>query len=154
MVAKLSDWILRQAARLDRMAARLLDTCEIGAGRPSLERTSTDLAEIVDDVVQAFAEPATRAGSELFVSVRGPVVGYWDAIRVEQIVANLIDNSIKFGHGPPIHIDVETRKGKARLTIRDEGPGISKEDEPHVFDHIGAPRESRNVGVSAWALCR
>jgi signal transduction histidine kinase len=146
MVAELSDRILRQSARLERMADRLLDTCEIGAGRPSIERSEIDLAEVVDDVVQAFQETATRAGSELFVSVQGSVVGCWDSVRVEQIIANLVDNSIKFGEGKPIHIDLESTDGTARLSVRDEGRGISDEDKPHVFDQYWRGNDTRNFG--------
>jgi signal transduction histidine kinase len=145
MVA-LSDTILRQSARLERMADRLLDTCEIGAGRPSIERSETDLGEILDDVVQAFRGTATRAGSELLVSVRGRVVGCWDPIRLEQIVANLVDNSIKFGKGKPIHIDLESTDDTARLSIRDEGLGISDDDKPHVFDQYWRGEDARHFG--------
>jgi signal transduction histidine kinase len=145
MVA-LSDRILRQSARLGRMADRLLDTCEIGARRPSIERSETDLAETVDDVVLAFQEVAKRAGSELLVSVPGPVVGYWDPIRLEQIIANLVDNAIKFGEGMPIHVELESREGIARLSVRDEGRGISDQDKPHVFDQYWRAEDSRNFG--------
>jgi signal transduction histidine kinase len=146
-VAALGDRIRRQTARLDRMVGRLLDSCEIDAGRPLIEREKTDLRGIVDDVVQAFAEQATRAGSALVVSVPGSVLGYWDPLRLEQIIGNLVDNSIKFGPGKPIHIDGEVTDGRARLSVRDEGPGISKEDEEHVFDQYWrAGGEVRNLG--------
>jgi signal transduction histidine kinase len=146
MVTGLSHRILRQAARLERMANRLFDTCEIGAARASIERTRTDLGQIVDDSVHAFAEMARRAGSELLVSIHGPVVGLWDPIRIDQIVANLVDNAIKFGNGKPIRIELEATGGKARLSIRDEGHGITQEDEEHLFDRYWRSQRTRNFG--------
>ncbi len=145
-VIGLSERILRQTARLDRMAERLLDTCEIGAGYPSIERAPTDLVTVVDDVVQAFTEPAAHAGSQLLVSFPGPVVGLWDPVRLEQIVANLLDNSIKFGEGKPIHIDVDANEHRVRLSIRDEGPGISDEEAAHVFERYWRSKRAKNHG--------
>jgi signal transduction histidine kinase len=146
MVTGLSDRILQQASRLERMMDRLLDSCEISAGSPSIERVQTDLGHIVDDVVHTFSGMATRAGSELVVSVRGSVVGCWDPLRIEQIVANLVDNAIKFGGGKPIHIDVEAGGARARLSVRDEGLGISRDEEKHVFDRYWRAPGVRNHG--------
>jgi signal transduction histidine kinase len=145
-VIGLSNRILRQAERLERMADRLLDTSEIGRGRPSIDRAETDLGQIVEDVTHAFDDTALRAGSELTLSIRGPVVGRWDPIRLEQIVANLLDNAIKFGDGKPIRVELESAGEKARLSIRDEGGGISREDEPHVFERYWRASEHRSVG--------
>jgi signal transduction histidine kinase len=146
VVMGLSQRILRQASRLEQMTDRLLDTSEIGAGGPSIERTETDLGQIVDDAVHAFAETARRAGSDLVLSTRGSVVGQWDPVRLEQMVANLLDNAIKFGDHKPIRIDVEATDGKARLSIRDEGHGISEQDEEYVFDRYWRAKNSWNVG--------
>jgi len=139
-VAGLSSRILRQAARLERMADRLLDTCEIGAGRPSIERSETNLGQIVDDVVHAFAEPAHLAGSELVTSVRGSVVGHWDPIRVEQIVANLVDNAIKFGDGKPIHIDVEVNGERRACRFGTRGAEFRKRMRSTFSINTGGPR--------------
>jgi len=128
------------------LAEKLLDACEIGAGPPSIEPAKTDLGGIVDDVMQAFADRAARVRTELLVSVRGPVVGCWDPIRLEQIVVNLIDNSIKFGAGKPVHVDVEARNGWARLSVRDEGPGFSGDDAKHAFDRYWRAKAARNIG--------
>jgi signal transduction histidine kinase len=146
MVAGLSQRILRQAARLEQMADRLFDASEIGSVGPSIERAETDLGQIVDDAVHAFGETATRAGSELLASIHGPVVGQWDPIRMEQAVANLLDNAIKFGNGKPIRIELESTGTMARLSIRDEGHGISEQDEVHIFDRYWRDPKSRSVG--------
>src|SRR5262249_6204219 len=89
-MAELSERILRQSARLGRLADRLLDTCEIGAGGPSIDAMPLDLVELVRDVAHAFRETASREGSEIVVNGDGDLMGAFDPIRLEQVISNLL----------------------------------------------------------------
>jgi signal transduction histidine kinase len=145
-VAGMCERILRQAARLDRMANRLVGACGTGAGSPLLERVETDLNQVVSDVAQMFAATAVQAGSDILVTTHGQVVGLWDPIRLEQVVGNLVDNAIKFGAGKPIQIDVGAVDGWATLSVRDQGVGLGEEDQKSVFDRYWRGCSAKGFG--------
>jgi signal transduction histidine kinase len=57
-----------------------------------------------------------------------------DSYRIEQVFSNLISNAIKYGNGSPILITLEEKKGKACLSIQDEGIGIAADKLNKIFD--------------------
>jgi signal transduction histidine kinase len=134
VVAQMSQKLVRQAARLDRLADRLLDAYKIGSGRPSIEREPVDLVEIVQDVTHGFEGTMDTAGSTLVLSGDNRLLGSFDPIRVQEVVGNLVDNAIKFGMGKPIEVDVRARGDKAVVRVRDHGLGISCEDQAAIFE--------------------
>lgn len=71
------------------------------------------------------------------VSAAEPVVGAWDASRLEQVVINLLWNALKFGAGRPIELRVERRADAALLTLTDQGIGISPEAQARIFERFG-----------------
>src|SRR5439155_14179503 len=101
-IADFSNRIVRSAGRMQKLAGRLLDACQIGVGTPSIVPVDTDLSVVVQDVARSFADVAERAGSNLSLSTPGPVVGHWDPVRLEEAIGNLVDNAIKFGAPKPI----------------------------------------------------
>jgi signal transduction histidine kinase len=145
-LATLSERIQRQTGRLGRLVARLLDTCQVDAERPSLDRASVDLTSIVRDVVQAYQETAKRAGCELVVSAGSSLVGQFDPVRIEQVVWNLLDNAVKFGAKKPIVVSVRELNAKAVVSVRDMGMGIPLEDQELVFERYGRAPSARGFG--------
>lgn len=80
--------------------------------------------------------PAMRAGDvRLRIQTAAPLLGAWDPLRVEQAIANLIDNAAKYSAaGSPIEIEVTASDGEARVAVRDEGIGIAPGDLDLVLD--------------------
>ncbi|MBC9732553.1 sensor histidine kinase [Nocardioides marmotae] len=105
-----------------------------------------DLAEVVD---QALARVRRRApGLEFDVAVEPfEVVG--DSAALERAVTNLLDNAAKWS---PPGGTVTVRLAGGVLTVDDEGPGISEEDRPHVFDRFWRAEESRGMPGSGLGL--
>ncbi|WP_347402561.1 ATP-binding protein [Corallococcus macrosporus] len=137
----------RQLKKLAELVNDLLDVSRIAAGRMSLEPTPMDLAELVRDVVAAYEGPAARSGSALQLECADAVaMGVWDRQRLEQVVVNLVDNAIKYGQGRPIHVRLETREGKAVLTVRDQGIGIAEESLPRLFGRFERAVSERHYG--------
>ncbi|AEI62861.1 protein kinase [Corallococcus macrosporus] len=56
--------------------------------------------------MERFIETAARTGSRVDVRAEGPVEGMWDRSRLDQVVANLLGNALKFGEGRPIEISL------------------------------------------------
>lgn len=140
-----ADLIRRSADRLARLVSSLLDISRIGAGRLDLEREQTDLAEVVREVADRFAEEARKAGSDVRVEAT-PAVGSWDRLRVDQVVTNLLANALKYGAGAPVDVRVRAEGGRAVLTVRDRGIGISEEDQRRIFQRFERAVSQRNYG--------
>jgi signal transduction histidine kinase len=136
----------RQVTKLATLIGDLLDVSRIVAGRLRLEREDVDLAGVVRDVASRYELHATRVGSPLRVDVPGVVQGRWDALRVEQVVTNLVDNAIKYGAGKPVHIRLVVEAGDASLVVQDEGIGIAPEHLSRIFGRFERAVSERNYG--------
>jgi signal transduction histidine kinase len=132
-LTSLGQGMLRQARRLDRLADRLLSAAEIGIHAPTIKREMLDLSELVRDLTLAFSSMAAAAGSRFIETVDDHVIGNVDVARMEQVVANLIDNAVKFGMGSPIEIELHARERTAFLSVHDHGPGIALEEQRELF---------------------
>jgi len=136
----------RQCKRLSTLAEGLLDVSRLEAGRLVLELEYVDLSALVREVISRFAAQAARTNTRLEVIAGEPVVGRWDRIRLEQVVSSLLSNALKYGAGRPIHVLVERVPTGARLTLRDEGIGISPEHLPRIFDRFERAVSAEHFG--------
>jgi len=137
---------LRQVRKLAELMSDLLDVSRIVGGSFQLRREPVDLAAVVRDVATGFASEAALAQTPLHVRAEGAIVGVWDRSRVEQVVANLVDNALKYGAGAPVRVSVAAEGGLARLTVRDEGIGIAPEQLGRIFDRYTRAVSERYYG--------
>jgi signal transduction histidine kinase len=93
-----------------------------------------------------MAPELSRLACPLRLRTNGPVVGRWDAMRVNQIVTNLLSNACKYGAGKPIDVVVEADEGVARLTVRDQGIGIAQADAERIFECFERAVSARHYG--------
>jgi signal transduction histidine kinase len=105
----------------------------------SLKLSAVDLVTLVRGVVSEARELAH--GQELIVEAAGPVLGDWDAVRIERAVDNLIGNAIKYNreHGKVrVRVGTEdTPAGRvATVAVSDEGIGIPETDRARIFDRF------------------
>jgi signal transduction histidine kinase len=136
----------KQVHKLSSLIGDLLDVSRISAGRLKLELDTVDCAAIVRDVVTRYEAPATQAGSPLRVEAPEQLEGWWDRLRVDQIVTNLLDNAIKYGAGKPIHIQLGGDAERAILTVRDEGIGIEPQKMTRIFERFERAVSERHYG--------
>jgi PAS domain S-box-containing protein len=136
----------RQTRRLGRLVDALLDVSRIQAGRLELQREPTDLALIAREVTSLLDADARRAGCPVRVESEGPVVGHWDKARLDQVITNLLSNAIKYGAGAPIAITVRKLDGRARLTVRDQGIGLSPSERGRIFERFERAVSAKHYG--------
>ena len=136
-----AELLLAESRRAGRLVADMLDLSRIDAG-VALEPSRVDLAALVD----AQCERATMLSPDLTITRTGetalPI--HADAHRIDQILANLLDNARR--HTPPggsITIELSTVGGgsenasrQAELTITDTGPGVPDADRERIFDRL------------------
>jgi PAS domain S-box-containing protein len=127
---------MRHGQRLGRLLYNLLDLSRLSSGKLALEVSRVDLAQLVHEVVERHSEQAAEAGCPLRLDAAQQLEGWWDPLRLERVVANLLSNAMKFGRGRPVEVRVEHAGGKARVTVRDHGVGIPPEAQRRIFERF------------------
>ncbi|HYE92178.1 MAG TPA: GAF domain-containing protein, partial [Terriglobales bacterium] len=127
----------RNVAVLRRLIEDLLDVSGIIAGKLTLERAPCDLASVVEHAVEALEGEATGKGVHCAVTAARALVVEADALRLRQVVTNLLTNAIKFTPaGGVVTVTVERRERDAVITVADTGAGIDPSMLPHVFERF------------------
>jgi signal transduction histidine kinase len=147
----------RHAERMTVLADQLLDVSRIRSGRLEIERAPMDLAVAVRDVATRFGAEAASLGATIIIDGERSVPGHWDPFRIEQVLANLVSNALKFGEGNPIVVELRTLQGRALLTVRDHGRGIPEEEQARIFEAFERAKRSRGVrgaGLGLWIVRR
>lgn len=130
--------IERNARTQAKLIDDLLDMSRIISGRLSLEVEAVDLAEMLETLLES-AEPAAKTKGvrlELSVASAGEQV-MGDPNRLQQIVWNLLSNSIKFTpQGGQIKVLLRREGSYAHLVVSDSGIGIDPKFLPHVFEQF------------------
>jgi two-component system sensor histidine kinase BaeS len=134
-----AEVISSESRRLERLVADLLDLARLDAHQFSLHPTPVDVHAAVEDAVEAFGPAAAELGVALAVAAGDPVPATVDAQRLAQIVANLVENALKFA---TTRVDVAVRAvaDRVELHVDDDGPGIGPADVPHVFERLYTSR--------------
>jgi signal transduction histidine kinase len=151
--------ICGQATRLSRLLDRLLDVSRLQADDLTLplQRRPTDLTALVEQVVSS-----TRARSErhpITLHVQAASLKAWiDPLRLEQVLANLLDNAIKHSpDGEPVAVTLsQPVPGTLELTVSDRGVGIPIEARDRIFERFFQARAddaTRGLGLGLY-ICR
>jgi signal transduction histidine kinase len=131
--------ISSESRRLERLVADLLDLARLDAHQFSLYPGPIDARPVVVDAVEAFAPAAAEMGVELAVEPGAPVPAEADSQRLAQIVANLVENALKFATARVV-VSVAAVAGAVELRVDDDGPGIAPADVPRVFERLYTSR--------------
>jgi signal transduction histidine kinase len=147
----------RQIVRMLQMMDALMDISQMTAGRLELKRQNLDLVGVARDVVSRLEEELRQSGVEVRLHAQGPVKGAWDRTRLEQVIDNLLSNAIKYGEGRPVDLILSADENAAELVVKDQGVGISPEDQERLFERFERVRLNREVtgyGVGLWIVRR
>jgi signal transduction histidine kinase/HAMP domain-containing protein len=160
--AKQADLILtarEDADRLLRTLNDLLDLAKLEQGATSLALTRATPAEIIQGSVQETREVAHAAGMTVTVEIDPGLPGVEvDRQRIAYVLSNLLTNAIKYSpEGSAILVRGEMgtmREGKpaVRISVKDQGPGISPEHQEHIFERFyrvpGTEKKGAGLGLS------
>ncbi|MCZ7682658.1 MAG: HAMP domain-containing histidine kinase [Sandaracinaceae bacterium] len=131
--ARAVELIDRQIGRIERMVGDLLDATRIEAGEVALELAPVDLRAVCAEVVRLYSS-STRAHTLELSAPSDPVVVQADALRLEQVVGNLVSNAIKYSpRGGPVRVAVSRRGDRAVIEVADRGIGMSAEQAASAF---------------------
>jgi len=134
---KFLDIITKETERLTRLINQVLDLSKIESGRAEWHESQVDIKEVISDSVtgmeQVFEEKGIRV--ELQLPESAPRVP-GDVDRIIQVMLNLLSNAVKFcepGKGR-IEIALSESGNGLRVDVRDNGPGVSAEEQALIFD--------------------
>jgi two-component system phosphate regulon sensor histidine kinase PhoR len=125
-----------QAVRLQALVDDLLSLAELERPDAPLRRTRFDLRALLAEQAAAFREAAARAGLALSVEPGEGVEVEADRSRITQVLANLVDNAVKYTERGSVTLAAGRAGGRSWCEVRDTGPGIPAEDQPRVFERF------------------
>jgi signal transduction histidine kinase/PAS domain-containing protein len=156
--AGLSKWIStcqRQGERLGRLVGDLLDVGRLTSGRMPMLVEEMDLSVLVEEVATRMGPELEKAHCELSLKLERPLVGHWDRSRLDQVMTNLLSNAMKYGQGLPIEVQASSSPEGVCLRVRDEGIGISSEDQARIFERFERAVPERHyggLGLGLWIV--
>lgn len=145
---------LRASTRMKGLVDSLLLLAGVDAGRLNLERTEIDLQDVIEECIAMVGPLATEKNVSVQPDLQ-PVQIDGDALRISQVVINLLSNAIRYNRDAGIvRVALRASNNGAELTIADNGIGIPAEHQPHLFDRfyrVDVAR-SRDMGGSGLGL--
>ena len=113
----------------------LLALSKIDSAQTKAEFKSKDITEIIRNVACSFSPTFENAGKELKIELADNAVIMCDERQMRKVISNLISNAFKFCK-TTVWVKCVNETGKICVTISDDGEGISKEDEAHIFERF------------------
>lgn len=143
--SKSAEKFERLVKRMATLVEQMLDLSRVQSNKLLLSQSETHLSRLVEDAVDGLSHNIAEAGIVLNQEIRAKGPGFWDAVRVEQVVTNLLTNAIKYGEKKPITVVVEEQDGMAVLKVIDQGPGIPPEEHDRVFQRFERFTHDRKI---------
>ncbi|NWB98592.1 hybrid sensor histidine kinase/response regulator [Pseudomonas gingeri] len=126
----------RQIQSLIRLIEDMLDVSRIRTGKLSIRPARLDLMQLVSKLLENFTPQVQEAESTISYSGDASLEGEWDEFRIEQVIANLLTNALRYGAKSPIEVRVYRHEDEARIEVRDRGIGISENDQARIFQQF------------------
>ena len=143
----------RQLKRLLRLIEDMLDLSRITTGHIQLQPELIQLNTLVQEAVETFAQQFASAGITYKLEQDQEISGYWDRVRLEQVLNNLFLNAIKYAPQSPLEVRVLDRFENVIIEIEDHGPGVNKMHREKIFERFergGADVNSAGLGLGLY----
>ncbi len=127
------EMLERNVLRMERLVRDILDAAKLESRRLAIEKREVDVADVVRGVEEIFSETAKEKGVRL-QSQAEPAIIEGDAIRLDQVLTNLVSNALKFTpEGGEIQVSSQATGSGVVLRVRDTGAGMTPEQVKDVF---------------------
>ncbi len=134
----------KQTQRLERVVDDMLDISRIKTGKLTIEKDFVNLSDLVSDVIARMTGQFQMIpGGAPRLKLSKDSEGFWDPIRIEQVITNLLTNALKYGNNKEIDVEVSSLPNEVFLSVKDYGRGISPEYKEKIFNSF------ERAGVSA-----
>ncbi|MFZ3001103.1 MAG: sensor histidine kinase [Undibacterium umbellatum] len=148
--------ISNSGQRMMRIISNLLDVNALETGHLHLQMQSLDVSKILQDVAQQYTEMLKAKDLQVIMDIQDSVMVRADFDACVQIIDNLLSNAVKYSPlGKRIWLSVSNTPEFGVFQVRDEGPGLSAEDQQHLFEKFSklsslptAGEHSSGLGLS------
>jgi PAS domain S-box-containing protein len=145
--------IEEEADRLSKMIDDLLDASRLQAGGLSLNKADVSISNLAKRVAERFTTQSDKHSVLTDFPEKFPII-LADETRIEQVIANLVSNALKYAAQGEIRITGQVRPEQVIICVSDEGPGIEANDLPHIFDRFyrsnQAVKNTKGAGLGLY----
>lgn len=130
--------IKNSSVYINQLVNDLLDYSKLEAGKISIEKTAVNLDVLLTEIVQNIQAVYTNkpVTAVLELDAINSKAFYTDALKIKQIVSNLVGNAFKFTDEGFVKVKAQNSKGSVIITVQDSGIGIDKAHQKFVFDEF------------------
>ena len=145
--------IYRKIKGMSEMISQLLLLSRADQGREKLNMEEIDFSELSEMVAEEYAEVARNKGISLKAQIEPGLRLTADETLMIRLWGNLLQNAVNYGR-PDGHIWISVQKegNTIRMSVKDDGIGISSQDLPHIWDRFYQADPSRNSDSSGLGL--
>jgi signal transduction histidine kinase len=131
-----AEVIVQEARRLSQMVDNVLLFSRAGRGGMTVAREIVDAPAVVTQVIETFRPYAeSRQAAVEWVTPAAPLLVHADPNALRQVLLNLLDNAVKYGpRGQTIRVTLSHAGPTLRLTVEDDGPGVSAVDAERIWE--------------------
>jgi signal transduction histidine kinase len=123
-----------ESANVLALISQYLSKSKLELGQITYDVRRIDVGQFVTGIAETFRARAQEKALTLRANIpAAPVPGFADEAKLREVVANLIDNAIKYTNEGSVDVLVEKQGATIRITVSDTGVGIPREALPHLF---------------------
>jgi two-component system phosphate regulon sensor histidine kinase PhoR len=152
---KFVEAVHRNAERLSRLIADLLELSRIESGKAVFRREPVLLREAIEHVVDAVEPRAREKQQRVTIDVADGLAIEGDPRALDQVLINLIDNAVKYTPaGGHVVVSARSDGAGALVVVEDDGPGVEEKHKERLFERFYRvdPGRSRDVGGTGLGL--
>jgi signal transduction histidine kinase len=133
---KFLDMIDDQNKRLTRLVDDMLDVSRIQAGKLELNKSQVNICDVIEEFVERFRPHFEELENGLDFEGCESIMVELDVFRFDQVLNNIITNALKYASGRPVKVSIVREAAQVRVSIKDQGKGIAKENLDKIFQRF------------------
>lgn len=136
--------------RITNLVDDMLDIARIRTGKLNLNKVPSELDVLIAEVIERFRPQFEVAGVHELTFKPAKAMGNFDVFRVEQVITNLLSNSLKYGNKKPVEVSMNVNSNQVIIAFKDYGLGISEDNQKKIFNRFergSSPHQIAGLGL-------
>ncbi len=141
--------------RISRLVEDMLDITRIQNGKLHIDSEPGNFSAFVRETLDRFEQQLKNAGIQVSLDLPEELILSFSHLRMEQVLANLISNAIRYAPNAPLRVELKVKDHQAILTFEDQGPGIAKENHERIFqrfERLVTPSKVSGLGLGLYIV--
>ena len=145
----------KSIGQISKVVEEMLDIARISTGRFALDKEEFHLDRFVAELVERIRPNILESHNSITFEADDSVPGEWDKFRIEQVIMNIIMNAALYAKSTNIHIRVWKEGQLAKVSIHDNGIGISSHEHEKIFQRYErgeSSKDYRGLGIGLYLV--